>query len=90
MQKENLGERQWLNKGKGKLEKGKASLFLAMLTMHAWPAELFCDIKKQSDLEKLGCSKKAFGKWYLENLKAMFFIRNQPSFTSNFSRVWDF
>lgn len=72
------------NTGKGKLEKEKTPLLLAMLTTHAWPKELFCDMKNQSDLEELGCSKKAFGKYSLENLKAMLFIRNQPSFTSNF------
>lgn len=73
-----------------KARKRNAGLLLAMLTMHAWLAELFCDIKNLSDLEKLGCSKKAFGKHSLENLKAIHFIRNQPSVTSNFWRVWDF
>lgn len=52
LQMEKLGETQCLQTGKAKVEKGKASILLAMLTTHPWPVKL--------ETRKPGHSEKRF------------------------------
>lgn len=50
LQMEKLGETQCLQTGKAKVEKGKASFLLAMLTTHPWSVEL--ETRKPGHSEK--------------------------------------